>query len=150
MPESGAGLPGLSLQLNDGIIDGQSPRGSAIQAPCVLCAVPSGNNLPHSHRCLWQSCCYSLTGGSQGHISAWGGEGGAGEGDISRVHGQGNRVHAHKMWPHHRVCSEARNYSCCSEVFGAGLLSEQVGEVPSMMEQWKRETKELLFSQGQE
>ena len=83
------------------------------------------------------------------HLSL-GGEGGAGEGDISRVHGQGNRVHAHKMWPHHRVCSEARNYSCCSEVFGAGLLSEQVGEVPSMMQQWKRETKELLFSQGQE
>lgn len=44
---------------------------------------------------------------------------------------------------------ELRDDSYCSEAFGASLLSEEVREVPSTMEERKRDSKERLLSQGQ-
>lgn len=65
---------------------------------------------------------------------------GVGGGDISRVHGP-LLFHGVEKGMHIRCglitecVLKLRNDSYCSEVFGAGLLSEEVREVPSMMEE---------------
>lgn len=62
---------------------------------------------------------------------------GVGGGDISRVHGQRSiKGHAHKMWPHHRVCTGAETTHTAVRPLGLACCLKRSGRFPA---RWKSE-----------